>query len=245
MKILVPIKSILNPSGFTVNRKAGKVFVNREEFKLNPASKCALEAALRLKESAQADVIAVAWGSAQADDGLREARAMGAGRAFLLDVGNVDSHGVVTSLLALINHLGGVDLIVNGHRTLDTGQSSGAWLAEALGWPYLGEAVECSLQENVVRIVRQTGTTYSGFETDLPAVVTVTRDGPQPRYAHGGDIITAYRDLNAHETLTVDDLNLTEADLQTVTAERGQSFPPEREFGKQVTVADIATMMRN
>jgi electron transfer flavoprotein beta subunit len=247
MKILVPLKSILNPSGLTVNRKAGKVFVNREEFKMNPASKCALETALRLKEAGGADVIAVAWGSAQADDCLREARAMGATQAFLLDCGNIDSHGVVTSLLALINHLGGVDLIVNGHRTLDTGQTSGAWLAEALGWPYLAEAVECSVDKEVVRIVRRSDDErcpFEAFETDLPAVVTVTRDGPQPRYPHGGDLIIAYRNPKAYETLAASDLGLSDSDLQPVTAERGQSFPPEREFGKQVTVADIAEMIR-
>jgi len=244
MKILVPLLSILNPAGLIVNRKAGKVFVNREEFKMNPASKCALEAALRIKESSHADVIAVAWASAQTDDCLREARAMGADQAFALECGNIDSQGVVHSILALITHLGGVDLIVNGHRTLDTGQSSGAWLAEALGWPYLGEAIECSLQDAVVRIVRKTQTIYQGFETDLPAVVTVTRHGPPPRYAHGGDIITAYRHPHAYETLTAADLNLTETDLQTVTSQRGQAFPPEREFGKQVTVADLATLIK-
>jgi electron transfer flavoprotein alpha/beta subunit len=135
-------------------------------------------------------------------------------------------------------------LVLNGHRTLDTGISSGAWLAEALGWPCLTEAVACSLTGNVVRIVQPESKNYFAYEADLPAVVTVTRSGPSPRYAHGGDIILTYRDPNAYETLTLNDLNLTEADLQIVTAERGQSFPPEREFGKQVTVADIAAMIR-
>jgi hypothetical protein len=29
-----------------------------------------------------------------------------------------------------------------------------------------------------------------------------------------------------------------------VTAERGQSFPPEREFGKEVTLEEVAALLR-
>jgi electron transfer flavoprotein beta subunit len=256
MKILVPLKQIFNPAGITVNRKAGKAFVNREEYVMNPASKRALEAALRLKDSMGADVIVAAFGSAQAEDCLREARAMGADRAVHIPTNAIDSAGVVRALMALIEFLGGVDLVINGHRTLDTGLSSGASLAEALGWSYLGEAVECAVEGNVVHIIRRGDPSgrppegegkprpYEAFEADLPAVVTVTRGGPTPRYAHGGNIIATYRDPDAIETVTLDALSLSEDDLQTVTAERGQSFPPEREFGKQVTVEDIAAMIR-
>jgi electron transfer flavoprotein beta subunit len=250
MKILVPIKQILDPAGLTVNRKAGKVFVNKEDYRMNPASKCALEAALRLKETAGADVTVVSFGSAQTADQentVREARAMGADRAILISSGAIDTAGVARALVALISYLGGVDLVVNGHRTLDTGISSGAYLAEALGWPYLGEAVDCSVNGEIVRITREDAATprlYTSYEANLPAVVTVTRHGPKPRYAHGGDIITTYRDQNAVETLTVTDLGLADSDLATVTAERGQSFPPEREFGREVSLEEIAGRIR-
>jgi len=84
MKIIVPLKQILSPAGLTINRKAGKVFVNKEEYVLNPASKRALEAALRIKDSAGADVIAITFGPARAEDCLREARALGADRAIFV-----------------------------------------------------------------------------------------------------------------------------------------------------------------
>ena len=48
MRIVVAIKQVLDPRGFTVNRKAEKIFVNREEYVINPADKCALEAALQM-----------------------------------------------------------------------------------------------------------------------------------------------------------------------------------------------------
>ena len=260
MKIIVPLKQILSPAGLTINRKAGKVFVNKEEYVLNPASKRALEAALRIKDSAGAEVIAVTFGPARAEECLREARATGADRAIFVPTGPIDSAGVVCALVALIHHLGGVDLVINGHRTLDTGVSSGAALAEALGWPYLGEAVECSVADPVVRIVRmgdgQGGPggrpdqgegkphPYEAYEADLPAVITVTRAGPAPRHPHGGNIIAMYRDPGAVETIPISDLGLTDSDMATVTAERGQSFPPEREFGKQAAVEDVAAVIR-
>jgi len=243
MRILVPIKQIIDPAGLTVNRKAGKVFVNREDYKMNPASKCALEAALRLEG---AEVIVVSFGAGPSIDSLREARALGAKQAILIPAQAIDSASVVRALVALVERLGGVDLILNGHRTLDTGLSSGAWLAEGLGWPYLGEAVSCNVQANVVQIVRRAegSAGYLGYEADLPAVVTVTSDGPKPRYAHGGDILVSYRDPNAYETVTMADLGLSESDSQPGTIERGQSFPPEREFGKQVSVEELAALIR-
>jgi len=56
MKILVPLKQILDPAGMMVNRKAGKVFVNREDHMINPADTRALEAALKIKDAAGAEV---------------------------------------------------------------------------------------------------------------------------------------------------------------------------------------------
>ena len=50
MKVLVCVKQVLDPRGMTVNRKAEKVFINREEYILDPASKAALEAANHLKQ---------------------------------------------------------------------------------------------------------------------------------------------------------------------------------------------------
>jgi hypothetical protein len=56
--------------------------------------------------------------------------------------------------------------------------------------------------------------------------------------------LQAYRDPQAYETVTLADLGLADSPLQASTDQRGQSFPPEREFGKSVTVAEIATLIR-
>lgn len=247
MKILVAIKQILDPAGLMVNRKAGKVFVNREDYVTNPAGKRALEAALRIKDGMDADVIVAAIGPARTADALLEARAMGADRAILIPADTTDEALIVRLLTALCNRIGGVDLLLTGDSALDTGISLGPRLGEALGWPYAGEAVDCLLEDHAVRIVRRGESEtrpYEAFEADLPAVVTITCEGPAPRYAHGGKIIATYRDANAVETIPLSDLGLSESDLQPVAVERGQSFPPEREFGKQVSVEQIAAWIR-
>ncbi len=58
MKIIVPIKQILDPKGITVRRDKERMFVNREDYIIDPGSKAAIEAALRVKEAAEgAEVI--------------------------------------------------------------------------------------------------------------------------------------------------------------------------------------------
>ncbi|MEK7277591.1 MAG: hypothetical protein AAB427_09600 [Chloroflexota bacterium] len=247
MKILVLLKQILDPRGVLVNRKAGKVFVNREDYMINPADTRALEAALKIKDATGAEVIAATAGPTRAEAALREARAVGVDRAILI---NDDRRDVPVECLykALCETIGGIDLICAGDSALDSGVAIGPALAEALGVAFLANALECSVEGNVVRIVRKDGAVqrlHSAYEADLPAVVTFTRDAPALRYPHGGAIIDSYRQPDAIETWSLVDLGLSETDAQPVIVERGQSFPPEREFGKETTIEEMAKIMNN
>ncbi len=226
MRLLVLLRQLLDPAGMLVNRKAGKVFVNREEYMINPADKRALEAALQIKDTTGAEVVAAAVGPARTEH--RDVAAL-AGRFYK----------------ALCDSLGDVDLILTGDSALDTGEAVGPPLAEMVNMAFLGNAVQCTVEGTVVRIVRSgvrdaRQRVYSGVEADLPAVVTVTRSGPTPRYPHGGAIIEMYRNPEAVEFMTAADLGLDDSAMQPAVVERGQSFPPEREFGKQMTVEEIA-----
>jgi len=98
MKILVCVKQVLDPNGLTVNRKAEKVFINREEYILDPASKAALEAASDQKQ-AGAEVIAISVGPERVEDALREALARGADRAIWIRSDGGDAT-VIANLIA-------------------------------------------------------------------------------------------------------------------------------------------------
>lgn len=246
MRILVLLRQVLDPAGLMVNRKAGRVFVNREEYMINPADKRALDAALAIQDSGDAAVTAASVGPARAADALRQARALGANRAIHILADSADEATAARALAALCNSptLGGFDLILTGDSALDTGAAIGPRLAESLNLAFLGNAVQWSLEGNVIRIVKAVGKEFHAYEAGLPAVVTLSRNaGVATRYAHGGNIITTYRDPEAVETMTLADLGLSEADLQPALAERGQSFPPEREFGKQASLEEIAAKL--
>jgi len=120
MKVLVCVKLVLDPTGLTVNRKAEKVFINREEFILDPASKAALEAAHDLRQ-ADAEVIAISVGPERVEDGLREAMARGADRAIWIRSEGGDALVIANLIAAAVRKIGDVDLIIAGHQSLDSG----------------------------------------------------------------------------------------------------------------------------
>jgi len=240
MKILILLKPILDPRGMMINRKAGKVFINKKEWMMNPGDARALETALRIKNTLNGDavVIAAAVGEEASLNLLRDSKALGVDRAILIKA------DAPTARLysALVNHLGDIDLILTGGSALDTGENIGAQIAEPLNFAFVGGAVKCDIENNAVHVVKSQGKEFHGYECELPAVVTFSREAPSLRYAHGGDIIIAYRDKNAVETMSADELGLT--DLQPSIVERGQTTPPEREFGKQVSLEEIATAIK-
>ncbi|NLE76801.1 MAG: electron transfer flavoprotein subunit beta, partial [Chloroflexi bacterium] len=139
MRIVVAIKQILDPAGIAVNLRREMVFVNREEYILGPADRCALEAALQVKDAVGAEVVAVSLGPARVEDALREALAMGADAAYHLQdeaFAQVDVAAAARVLAAALRLLQPVDLVLAGSQSGDTGAGQmGPRLAEALGWP--------------------------------------------------------------------------------------------------------------
>ncbi len=239
MRVLVPVKPILDPAGFVVNRKAGRIFVNEENFVTNPVDRRALEAALRLKDSHRAEVIVTSVGSPRADDALREALAMGADQAILVTdpaCEQLDEVSVTRALAAVIRCLGGVELVCPAQVALDTGGAQvGPRLAEALGWAFLDSALSMELDRNTLRIVRAEDGRFARFEAELPAVVTFAEGAPRQRYPRGPELISAYRDAEAVEQWDLASLDLVPADVEPVMMEHGPSFPPERELGRRLT----------
>jgi len=245
MRILVIIGRVLDPDGIAVNRRRGRIFVNREEYVMQPADRCALEAALRIKEGLQphsAEVVALPRSFLPDDDVLRLAVATGADRAiYLTREGTVeaDDAGIAQVLAAAAERLGGADLVLTGATTLDTGQAQlGPRLAEALGWPQIPSALHVEAGDGRVEAILKQGTQYVTVEADLPAVVTVMPDTLKPRYPDGVRLINVYKRVGelaaAVEQWDVADLVDTEA-LTPLLEKRGQDFPPERERGVHVS----------
>ncbi len=241
MRLVVPLRRVLDPAGIVAHRRLRRLFVNREEYMIEPADHCALEAALRIQDGTEADVVVVSGQPEPDDDTLRRGVAMGADRAiYLSGEGFEDSDEAVVgqALEAVVGELGGVDLIVAGATTLDTNQSQLALrLAEALGWPQVTGAWSVEVGDGRLEAVCRDGDTYMRFGADLPAVVTVPAGALKPRYPDGVRLIDVYRRDNemaeAVEQWDVTDL-LAVDERVSLLEDRGRDFPPERERGTRV-----------
>lgn len=242
-KIVVTIKHILDPAGFVVNRRRERIFVNREDYIINPADLNALEMALRVKDERDGvEVIALGMGPARVDDALREAMARGADRGVLVSDPALadlkpDAAGGARLMAAAVERIGEVRLVVCGAVALDSGAGElPGRLAEVLGWPALARvfAIE-EITENVVRCssCEQREQRSVRLEADLPALLAVARGANQPRHIYGARVIDAYRRGDV-VTWGLDDLGVGVQDLEPLTRVSGRRFPPERALGSRL-----------
>jgi len=239
MRVIVPIKQILDPAGFTVHRRLERVFINREDYIINPNDKNALETALQLKDAHGAEVVVLSLGEPRAEDALREALSMGADQAFLLtDAAFAEADAAAAALILgrAIEKIGDYDLILTGQRTLDTGASQiGPRLAEYLGLPQvLGVREVSDLSDGKLRAKRNWKEGYAEVEVGLPALLSVAPQANQPRYPHGARIMNAYREWEI-TTWGLADLGLTEEELSPLIGLQREAFPPERTLGEILT----------
>lgn len=252
MRVITIVGRVLDPRGIVVNRRAGRIFVNREEYVMQPADACALEAALQIKDTGTAEVIALPRGLLPDDDLLRLALATGADRAIYVGRDGISSYDgyddavAVRVLTAAIERLGGADLVLIGTTTLDTNQGQlGPRLAEALGRPLIAGARQVEAADGKVQAVIRQENGYVTVEADLPALVTVAAEAPRLRYPNGVRLINVYRDPNAVERWDASEL-VDETALQPLIEKRGQDFPPERERGVRFTGTpeELASILR-
>ena len=253
MKIIVPIKQILDPKGITVRRDKERIFVNREDYILDPASEAALEAALRLKDGQEGELIAICVGPERADDALREALAMGCDAAYLLSDEAFEEAGISATarvLVAAVEKLGGADLVLAGRESRDTGSGQvGARLAGALGYAQVTDVVTLAARAGALEAARRWGSGFARVAVQLPAVITVAPEAFPPRLAPGARIINAYQKWQV-QVWTSADLGLESADLVSFLEQRSQSFPPPLEVGEsfqgdpQVVAKDVVAVLR-
>ena len=239
MRIIVSIKQVLDPAGFTVHRRLERVFINREDYVINSNDKNALEEALRLRDAHGAEVIALSFGEPRVDDALREALAMGVDQAFLLTdetFTEADTAAAAMILGKAIEKIGDYDLILTGQRALDTGASQiGPRLAEYLDLPQvLGVREVSGVDDGTLRAKRNWKEGYAEVEVGLPALLSIAPQTNKPRYPHGARIMNAYREWEV-ATWGLADLGLTEEELNPLIGLQRKAFPPERTLGELIT----------
>lgn len=187
MKIIVCIKQVPATASVKIDPVTLQLIREGVENVLNPFDCHALEAALALKETEGAEVIALSMGPARAEAVLREALAMGCDRAVLLSdraFAGSDTWATGYLLKLAVEKIGGVDLIVCGKQAIDGDTAQiGPELAAQLGiMQALGiSALKWSAGDGTLLLRRQTDAGYDRIRLALPAVLGVERELNTPR----------------------------------------------------------------
>jgi len=165
---------------------------------INPFDENAIEAGLQLKESLGGSVTVLCMAPRQAEEGLRQAIAMGADDAVLLsDAAFRGSDTLATSnaLAAAVRKIGDFDLILCGKQAIDgdTAQVPPG-LAERLGIPQATFAIALErAASGRLRVKRVADDAYEVVEVCLPALVSVVKQINAPRYPSMKGVLRAKR----------------------------------------------------
>ena len=204
MRIIVTVKQVPDPeapqSSFTADRAAKRVAVaSSVPAAVSDYDNYATEAALRVKDTAVADstVSVVSLGESHVLDVIKRPLAMGADDLFLVqdpDLPNGDPVTVAAALAAAIRKIGDFDLILSGRQSSDLDQGIVATaLAAILDIPVLTNAIAIEASGDEVQIARIVDDGIDTVAARLPALVTVSNELGQPRYATMRGIMAARR----------------------------------------------------
>lgn len=183
MKILVPIKRVLDPDNANKIKVAdgGRALDAKGlEWKLNPFDEYALEAALRLVEDGASkarhgEVVVVTLGPKECEATLRSALATGADRAIRVEAEDDALDGrLVAQALAKLVAAEQPDLVLMGKQAVD-GDSNfvGQALAELLDYPMATFAATVREEADGVLVTREVDGGTCTLRLRFPALVTV------------------------------------------------------------------------
>ena len=242
MKIIVTIKQVPDTNEVKLDRRTGTLIREGVPSIINPEDKNAIEAAMQLKEQADAHVVVLSMGPPQAEDALREALAMGVDEAILLSdraFAGADTWSTATTLGMAVKKIGDYDLILAGRQAIDGDTAQvGPQVAEYLGIPQITYVREFSVQADSVQAKRAIEGGYEELEAPLPALLTITKDANQARYPSAGGIMRAYREqevaLWGHQDIDADP---EQVGLKGSPTQVKRSFtPPPKEPGERLQV---------
>jgi electron transfer flavoprotein beta subunit len=185
MEILVCVKRVPTVGGkITVTPDGQQVDTRMSGFTISPHEECAVEEAVQITERLGGSVSVLTLGSEEAVEQLRDALALGAGRAVLLESGGREFGPVATAAaIAAEVRDHGYDLVLLGNEASDTGDYQvGIRLAHELGWPVATGIKDLSVSSDGVVARREYRGVEEAYKLPLPAVITVKEGINLPRY---------------------------------------------------------------
>ena len=201
-------------------------------FTISPHEECAVEEAVQITERLGGTVSVITLGPAAAADQLREALALGAKRAVLLETDGRE-WGPIATAAAIVAEVRrhaasapGYDLLLCGNEAADTGDYQvGIRVACALGWPCVTGIKNLEITEDGAgaRARREYRGGEETFEFTLPAVICVKEGINLPRYPSLPGRLRAKRaEIERHEPQWLEE-GLRKRLLRVPAAERKQA----------------------
>jgi electron transfer flavoprotein beta subunit len=235
VRILTLIRQVLDAQeGVHIAKNA--VELNGRKLVIDTMDEYGVEEALRLREHGlQAEVIAVAIGSARVEEALRTALAMGADRAIHVETDVALDAIALSSVIAQIAQAEKAELIFCGGQQSDwDSQALGAATAERLNWPQATWTRALELSGSLLSGRHDTEDGVESFEVQLPAVITTQQGLNEPRYPTLPNIMKAKRKQIRKDPL---DAYAIEPKLQT----KGVAFQTRQRLRKILDGKDAFT----
>jgi electron transfer flavoprotein beta subunit len=232
MRVVVCAKQIPDPASPYQLEPDSHWLVRPGEQVLDDTDRYGVEMGLQLAQAAGGTVTLVSMGPTGTMQGIRQALAMGADKAVVIDdPGLRGSDALLTArVLAAVISKEGFDLVIAGTESTD-GYSGVVpqMVAELLDVPALTYATTVEVSDGQVTIHRQTNNGYEVVQASVPAVVSVTAGVVEPRYPTFKGIMDAKK--KPVETHTLNDLGVAAEIGQKV---RDVSVATSRKAGVKV-----------
>jgi electron transfer flavoprotein beta subunit len=239
MKILVAVKRVIDYNvKIRVRPDQTGVETANVKMSMNPFDEIAVEEGVRLRENGGAEeLIAISVGPKQAQETIRTALAMGADRGIHVATDEEIEPLAIAKILKAIAVKENPDLIILGKQAIDDDSNqTGQMLAALLDWPQGTFASKMTIDDGMVRIIREIDGGLETLKLKIPAIITTDLRLNTPRYASLPNIMKAKKK-------TIDEIS--PVDLQVDISARLTTLkveePSSREAG--VIVEDVAQLV--
>lgn len=190
MKSVVLIKQVQEAPSIQGDPGAAGTVVADSQNVTNPYDLFAIEEGIQTRDKHGGECTAVTLGPDSAVESLREALAMGVNAAIhVKDAAfeDLDATGAAKVLAKAVEKVGDVDVVFTGKQTIDTNTAlTGPMVARHLGMTLLTEVfkvVEVDADAKSITVERLLEGGLQTVKAKLPAVIAVTKDINEPRYA--------------------------------------------------------------
>lgn len=209
MKILVGVKRVIDYNvKVRVKADQSNVDLTNVKMAMNPFCEIAVEEAVRLKEAGVAsEVIVMSVGTAQSQEQLRNALALGADRAIWVEAeSDIEPLNVAKAFAAVVEKEQ-PGLVIIGKQSIDSDNNQmGQMLAALTKRPQGTFASKLVVEDDKALVTREIDGGLRTVALTLPAIVTTDLRLNEPRYAKLPDIMKAKR--KPLDTLSLADLGV-------------------------------------